>query len=75
MEPRRRQKQSSDEEVFAFNRKKRKINVSVPIDPDTVDLLKNFANQYHVSRCELMRYAVEFAIKNPVFHESVRQLT
>jgi hypothetical protein len=59
---------------LAFRRRKRKQNLSVPLEEDTIAKLKEASARYKMSRAELMRFALEYAIKSVGFHDLLKQM-
>jgi integrase len=58
----------------SFERKKRKRNITVPLDEKTIDILNAQTKKYAMARCELMRNMIEFASKNAQFALLMEQL-
>lgn len=59
---------------YDFNRKKRKENITIPLDPDTIEIINKQTKKYKMGRCELIRSMVEFACKNGQFQQLMEQL-
>jgi hypothetical protein len=59
---------------YDFERKKRKKNITVPLDEDTISIINIQTRKYKMARCELMRNMIEFASKNVQFEQLMEQL-
>jgi len=59
---------------YNFQRRKRKQNLSVPLEEDTIAILDKTAEKHNMSRAELMRFALEYALKSEGFNDLLKQL-
>ena len=59
---------------YQFARKKRKQNITIPLDPETIEVVYTQAEKYGVGRRELLRNMIEFASKNVQFARLMEQL-
>lgn len=67
-------KQKEDTSTYNFQRRKRKQNISVPLEETTIAKLKDASDKYNMPRAEVARFAVEYAMKSPAFHDLLKQL-
>lgn len=59
---------------YSFQRRKRKQNLSVPLEEATIVKLDEASRQHSISRAELMRFALEYAMGSSGFHDMLKQL-
>jgi hypothetical protein len=59
---------------YEFERKTRKKNITIPLDPTTVKMVNDKTRQFKMGRCELLRAMIEFACKNKQFEQLMEQL-
>jgi metal-responsive CopG/Arc/MetJ family transcriptional regulator len=67
-------RQKEDLTKYNFQKRKRKQNLSVPLEEDTISKLDKTAEKYNLSRAELMRFALEYAVKSEGFNDLLKQL-
>ena len=59
---------------YRFEKKSRKINITIPLEPWTIERVGKTASDYGMSKSELLRNMIEFASRNIQFKGLMDQL-
>ena len=53
---------------------KKKTNLTIPLDNDTLSGINVFVDRYKTFRCELVRHMINFSLRNNQFVETLNKL-